>query len=538
MTGDARPEWLDMLTSGLIARWEAMRQCAARPVADRKLRAWLFDTLPAQAGASPDEHAFAVFEAAIELDRRGRTEDAFLLLRWVGGHYGRYPDPDVAVRALRTMIEDCMYLARDKDTYAYAVGVLRGVVDSIPATADVTVERELCAALAHIGYIRSRWRPASRSAQMKALFRLWSEIIRRWGHSQDPVLRGRVAQALASRGVLWLQRGRERDARREFAAILDRFGRDRPGADIDVDTWVSVARHAPAILDKLKLVIGDPEFNLDYLRAERAEYRRLNRRFLGLLRILRFFPGALRPAMPQVVRLARERHLSSVGKVQAWLFSGEPFTLILRNFGITERSAPSSRWNIMMDNRDGTGDHMRVIGASKTGPVLKELARWVPLVQVASTTAGYLEVDDNWDQVYAAAQLYLPNATWFETVKMLIKTATCIIVLCAEHTDALGRELEFLAAAGRAEDTVILLEEPMDAILTMYFHPEPRYERLTRGHVALAGFPYVVDADKLQDRRLKECPELTTLVQRIDAAREVPLNDRLALIRECLGIHS
>jgi hypothetical protein len=159
----------------------------------------------------------------------------------------------------------------------------------------------------------------------------------------------------------------------------------------------------------------------------------------------------------------------------------------------------------------------------------------VPLVQVGSTTAGYLEVGESWGQFSAEAQLYLPNTTWFETVKTLITMAAGIIVRCAEQTDALGMELEFLAAAGRAEDTVILLEEPMDATATIYFHPRVSHERLTKGHAALAAFPQVIEADNLNGRGLNECPELATLVQRINATRAVPLNERLALIRERLG---
>lgn len=232
--GDAPDSWLDELAAGTAGRWDEARRRGSPAAADQKMRGWLFDVLPGQAGASPDEHAYAMFELAIELDRRGRAADAFLVLRWIGEHYVNHPDPGVAVRALMTLTDDCMSLGqRDEAHHGGATGALRAAIAAAAATGDARRERALCRAMIHLGYLVSFWSPDQGDSELEAL---WAQVIRHWQASADPQLRGRVSQALASRAFLRLQRGREAEARRDLAEITRLFGQDPAGRD---PTWTS-----------------------------------------------------------------------------------------------------------------------------------------------------------------------------------------------------------------------------------------------------------------------------------------------------------
>jgi hypothetical protein len=173
---------------------------------------------------------------------------------------------------------------------------------------------------------------------------------------------------------------------------------------------------------------------------------------------------------------------------------------------------------------------VKVISYRDADSVLKELDAGVPLIQVASTRAGDLEVDPFEMRFVAGNRLYLPAATWFATVSMLITIASQIIVWTDELTPALSEELDELVAQGRTGDTVILLEPHKDDVMTRVFLPRHTGEVLTTDHPALAPFPNRVDCAALKGRGITDCPELIHLVRRLDEIARQPVGPRLERI--------
>jgi hypothetical protein len=324
-----------------------------------------------------------------------------------------------------------------------------------------------------------------------------------------------VAQALTNQAYLHLRAGDEPAARRRLAEVA------AMPVDDEVLEWRLRAEHAGTVLDRL--VIGEPELKLDYLRRQRYWDRRRRRQGLGLPWLL---AGAPRNHMAGLVRRAREQHRRSAGTVRSWLCSGEPFVLLLRNFELSERSGTSAP-----PTRPGDGDHTRTIFFRACGPALNELAAGVPLVLAASTKAAELEVAPWPGQFAPRTRLYLPDTTWFDTVSALAAVADQVIVWAAELSPALARELECLRERGRTRDTLILLEDTESDTAVDAYLPRDRHERLTRDHPALAAFPHVVEAAEVA----RENGPLTRVVAGLTEARAVPLADRLIRIRDALG---
>jgi hypothetical protein len=331
-----------------------------------------------------------------------------------------------------------------------------------------------------------------------------------------------VAHALTNKAFLWLQYGREDIARKQFATIIDLFGGDPAETQSEARDRLIAARHAGAILDRF--VIGEPEFKLDYLERQRYWDERARRKGFGVPWLL---AGAPRNHMDEVVRNAQERHRFSTGKLRSWLCSGEPFVLLLRNFKLTEETGMDPDFDVAHVDELG-GDHARSITFRKCEPALIELDQGVPLVQVASTTSGELEQTPFPGQFVPQTRLYLPDASWRETVSDLITVADQIIVWAEELTSGLADELALLTAQGRTGDTLVLLEdEPRNPVAAAYF-PRREYERLRPDHPALNDFPHLVEARELADRRVMECPSLARVVERLDATRALPVEERLA----------
>jgi hypothetical protein len=280
------------------------------------------------------------------------------------------------------------------------------------------------------------------------------------------------------------------------------------------------------VLDRFD--VGEPQLKLDYLKRQRYWDRRRRFKGLGLLHWL--VAGAPRNRMRQLVREARDRHRKSVGQVRAWLCVGEPFVLLLRNFELTERSGIAAM-PPFEDPDDVPGDHVQVINFRDGASALSELAAAVPLVLVASTTAAELELGhQDFGQFTAPVRLYLPDETWFDTVSTLIAVADQVIVWAAELSPGLARELDCLIAEQRTGDTLVVLDAPDSDLFTRAWLPRTVSAPLRRDHPALVPFPHVVDASEL-GRRVAESPSLVDVLGRLDAAHQVPADQRLARLR-------
>ncbi|MEU6268036.1 hypothetical protein [Saccharopolyspora shandongensis] len=523
------------VVDGAIGRWQLMRSESAGEVADRNFRTWLFETLPEQAASSgpydPRDHAYIVYETATALYRVGNIADSFRLLRWYGEHYARHPDPELGARVIDMLTDLCAYTGQaDAATNAAAAGVLRDVVDAVRGPVDVRVERALCRALAIHAHLRGDHLAAGDlSSKRKEQAALWAEIFRRYRHNADPELRGRAAQGWYNTALVSLQSGDERAAREKFDQLVTSFGQDR-GGNPDVDEWLSRAEHAGAVLDGF--AVGEPELNLDYLERQRDWDRRRRRKGFGLPWLL---AGAPRNHMAELVRVARQKHQSSVGQVRSWLCSGEPFVLLLRNFGLAEESSTSSALaSVLEDPDDPQGDYVQTIVHRDCSAALAELELAAPMITVASTKAGELELSSAFGQFVPRAALYLPDATWFETVAKLIPLAAQVIVWAAELTPALAQEIACLKEHGRMADTLIIVDEPPSAI-QQAFLPRGKNEVLTTDHPALAEFPNVVDAREFKNRGVADSPPLQQLLIALAAAREVPIEQRIDRIRTHLA---
>ncbi|GGI85579.1 hypothetical protein GCM10011581_23320 [Saccharopolyspora subtropica] len=524
------------VVDGAIGRWQRMRQEATRQVADRDFQTWLFETVPAQAARlgeyDPCDHAFIVYEIVTALYRAGNIADAFLLLRWFGVHYAHHPDTDLAERVITMLTDLCAYIGRaDAAGNAAAARVLRDVVDGARRPVDVRVERALCRALATHAYLRSDYLGAgSRSSKYAELAALWTEMFRRYRHSQDPHLRGRAAQGLYNAALVWLQKGRDKIARKKFAELLTSFGQDR-GSNPDVDEWLSRAEHAGTVLDRF--AVGEPELNLSYLQRQRYWDIQRRRKGFGVPWLL---AGAPRNHMGKLVRAAREKHHSSVGQVRSWLCSGEPFVLLLRNFDLVEESTASSPLASVLED-DPQGDHVHAISYRDCEAALAELERAVSMITVASTKAGELELASTFGQFVPRTALYLPDATWFDTVSTLIPLATQIVVWAAELTPALAQELSCLQEHQRCGETLVIIDTPSSP-MQQAFLPGPEHDHLTTDHPALVAFPHIVNAHELKDRSVAECPSLLRVVRALETARAGPVRQRLVAIRAHLEASS
>jgi hypothetical protein len=157
--------------------------------------------------------------------------------------------------------------------------------------------------------------------------------------------------------------------------------------------------------------------------------------------------------------------------------------------------------------------------------VLGEPAVAVPLVVVASTTAGELELGPDFGQFTAPVRLYLPDETWFDTVSTLIAVADRVIVWAAELSPGVARELRALTAAGRTDATLVVLDPSLSDPVPGAVLPRTGGEPLTGEHPALAAFGHVVDVDELD---VPGSPPLARVLDRLDAARRVPLEQRVA----------
>jgi hypothetical protein len=489
-----------MVIDGALARWQECRRGVSVEKGNRRFRKWLFGEVAEH--STEYDHSFAVFEIAMGIAGRDQLDDAFLVLGWLAQRYADHPDPGLAWRVIMGLTDDCVRLAFHSPEHNSAAQlVLRDLVDRVGTSAYIEVERAVCRALAQIALLRGT-AETSWDARRAHVDEVWAEVAQRCQGSADPELRGRVAQALVNSALLAVQFDDEPAARRAFAEAVLRFGDTLPGLDEDLDHWAAIARHADRVLDRI--AFAEPEFQLDYLRRQRQWY-----------------PES---GMDSVEERARRVHMRSAGLLRSWACAGQPFVLLLRNFELTERSGVTTAAFMLEED---PADHTKVISFRDAESVLTDLDARVPLIQVASTTAGDLEIDPYGGQFVAGNRLYLPTATWFETVSALIAAAGQIVVWTAELTSSLSRELGELVAQGRTDDTVVLLEPDRPDPVSQALLPRRAGELLTRDHPAMAPFANRVVCAGLRGKGVADCPELERLVRRLGEAVEQPVGLRL-----------
>ncbi|HJQ44720.1 MAG TPA: hypothetical protein VJ870_00150 [Amycolatopsis sp.] len=464
---------------GLLDRWDSIREHQAEP--NRAFHDWLFGTTLEQASrpdlhVDPETYAGIVFTCADRCGQLGRYADGVSLLRWTAEHYVPQGD-DLACRVLGSVAEGLVHFARDADLRDDVLAATRAAIEAAPRNAGVRMGREICRAMVlHAGI--SAVIVNQNDRQVDDFVAAWRAVVSRWDGHEDPEIRAMVAESLCSEASARLQQGRERDALRAFARV-------RPG----LDSYSTIAEHAPAMLEAVR--IPEPELKTAFLAAQRRQdRRRLRRQPIQWIRA-----GMPRNQMRQVVRTARWQHRMSAGTVRSWACHGTPFVLVLRNFDLTETSGVVAEPDVLSDEPmpETFFQHIRCADAE---PVLAQLAQSTHLVHVANTQSGELETG-GLVRYRPQTRLYLPDATWFDTVRMLVALAECVIVWAAEKTGPLTQELALLADTGRAEDTVALLEnyDPPDRMLEYVTHTRRAPGTpLTPDDPALAPFPVVLPA--------------------------------------------
>jgi hypothetical protein len=128
-------------------------------------------------------------------------------------------------------------------------------------------------------------------------------------------------------------------------------------------------------------------------------------------------------------------------------------------------------------------------------------------------------------------QLYLPDATWFDTVTKLMALAEQVIVWADTLTGPLARELDALLDRDRAADTTVILEERKKNPAVDVVLPAREGETLRPDHPVLARFPNVVTAEQFEGKRVQDCPALMRLVDRLEARRREPVQQRIARLQ-------
>ncbi|HVW41403.1 MAG TPA: hypothetical protein VHC18_08645, partial [Amycolatopsis sp.] len=511
---------------GLLARWESFRQAGDPATADRRFHDWLFGEALEQASrpetyVDPETYAGTVFACADRCGQLARYADGVALLRWTGEHFVPRGD-DLACRVLQSTAEGLLHFARDADLRSSALAAISAMIGAAPRGAGVRMDRTICQAMMLRAVITSVIVNRD-DRQVREYVAAWRAVVSEWDGHGDPEVRAMVAESLCCQASGLLQLDREQAARRAFAEVLRRYG-SPPGENPGLDKHVTIAEHAPGMLDAVR--IPGPELKTEYLAAQRRQdRRRLRRNPIQWIQA-----GMPRNQMPRVLRMARWQHRMSAGMVRSWACQGTPFVLVLRNFDLTETSGVVAEPDVLSDEYmpETFFQHIRSATAE---PVLAELAQRTHLVHVANTQSGELEMGDML-RYRPQNRLYLPDATWFDTVRVLVALAEQVVVWAAEKTEPLTRELALLSDTGRAEDTVVLLEkyEPADAVIDYVTRTRrPPGRPLTPDDPALAGFPVVLPAAEAGSDLVAGMVEL------LAAAREQPTRSRIDRTRQRLA---
>lgn len=512
------PSWAQVHEGieAVIARWdEALERISDETAAQRTVRDYLVDYVFPQGGGSPQERAeflFLIVQRLAELERVG---DGLVVLEWIAELYAGHTDPEVAVPALMALTDAAVALAaHDKDP-GHAVALLKRAADQVAPEAHVTIQRAACRALAQGAFLIGTAHVAEGDRGIRQQAEPWYTILDRWSGSEDLILRWRLAQAHFHIGLSHLLSGEDASADDRFASAAAQWKglAVDPGMTGELDTeYFARGEYARRVLRAVQLPGQAANLIAELLMRPAAN---------------RWERWRERRQAKELVRAAQYRHRRSVGEVKTWCCCGQPFALLLRNFGLLE-------WTVRQPGAGAGGDGVHQVQTftyqRRGDHVVRELGREVPIVQVATSESAGLELD-SWrfhGEPLVQAQLYLSNDSWFETVTHLITLAETIIIWAEGMTPALAREIAAVRAQGRMQDAVVLIEEldddpaqraPIAFALAQQIvgqdsddHDAVRSladdlmtqvrtsrEQLTPESPALAGFPHVVD--------LRQAPE-------------------------------
>ena len=537
----------------VIARWdEALARISDETAAQRTVRDYLVDYVFPQAGGSLQDAAeflFLIVQRLAELERAG---DALTVLEWVAELYAGHGDADVAVPALMALTDAAVALAAHDKAPGHAVAVLNRAADQVAPQAHVTIQRAACRALAHGAFLTGTARVAEGDRGVRQQAEPWRTILDRWSGSGDVILRWRLAQAHFHIGLFHLLLGEDTSADASFADAAAQSN------GLAVDAAVA------GELDTEYFARG--EYARRVLRAVELPGQAANLTAQQLMRPAanRWERGRERHQAKELVRAAQHRHRRSVGEVKSWCCCGQPFALLLRNFGLLE-------WTVRQPGADyagGRGFHqVQTFTYQRRGDhVVRELGHEVPIVQVATSQSAGLELD-SWrfhGEPLTQAQLYLSNDSWFETVTHLITLAETIIIWAEGMTPALAQEMAAVRAQGRTQDAVVLIEkldddpaqrapiafalaqqivgedsDDHDAVRSLandlMTQVRTSREQLTPESPDLAGFPHVVDLRQAPESDGAQHPAVLARRRHHQGLAELPWDERMARLSSRLG---
>ncbi|MCD9874972.1 hypothetical protein [Streptomyces guryensis] len=537
----------------VIARWdEALARVPDERAAQRTVRRYLVDFVFPRAGGSPQEGAEFLFLLVRRFAELERTGDGLAVLEWIAELYAGHDDADVAVPALVALADVAVTLASHDDGPARAVAVLNRAADQVAPQAHLAIQRAACRAVAHGAFLTATAPVADGDRGIRQQAEPWRTLLHRWSGSGDVILRWRLAQAHFHIGLVHLLLGEDAAADDRFAGATAQWNGLAVDATVaeELDTeYFARGAYARRILRAVEL--PSRAANLTAESLTRPAANRWDRR-------------RERHQAKELVRAAQHRHRRSVGEVKRWCCCGQPFALLLRNFGLLE-------WTVRQPGSDDTGGRgfhqVQTFTYQRRGDhVVRELGREVPIVQVATSQSAGLELD-SWrfhGEPLAQAQLYLSNDSWFETVTHLVTLAETIIIWAEGMTPALAQEMAAVRAQGRTHDAVVLIEEldddpaqraPIAFALAQQIVGEDRddYEavqslakdlmpqvrpsrkQLTPESPDLAGFPHVVDLRQALPSDSAQHPAVLARRRHHQALWELPWDERMARLSERLG---
>jgi Tetratricopeptide repeat len=264
--------------------------------------------------------------------------------------------------------------------------------------------------------------------------------------------------------------------------------------------------------------------------------RRRDRMFVG---VWKDFAVVVEHADEQLV----EAHTQAVEILEDHRRHGGAFLLFLRSF-----EPEAAGW--LSPEGMGTQGTSRDILTPQAGPTdaEKELVRVVgerPFLGIANPFT-FKSSDDG-----VPARLQLPNDGWFDVLRELVESAHTIVVDLPMLAPGVEAELAAIAAAGRAQDTLVVVPSPSSRVLGDIERTRtiaevmgvvaPEATIATRNHEKLAGFPHVVEWDQeIGDTLLRK--HLGPRLRSLDAANVHAMNHHAVELinegkhKEALGI--
>lgn len=495
----------EQTADNLLARWDSMRRGGQRHAADEGFRVWLMRTVPEQLeamGPGLDNAQAHCLSASATIERcvsLGRLGDAFTLAEWLSDAYIPRGD-ELSCQTILGTTAFCSDVGQDPESNERAVRLLARVVEVAPRNGATQTEWAVCKALMDLITLLTIGRTVADSERRtQTSIRVCDEIIARWEASRDDWLRLNVAGAMLNKATSLLELRDEPAARQEFARVVTSFAADgrntESGVSGKMNHRLSIAQHAVETLDTMRF--PEPEFKTEYFEARGRRSRRL-------------FGIGTRADARRHIQAASELHHTTAGFIRHAACVGEPWVLLLRNFDLMETSVVSSSPPLWASAEGEPEVYGKTVYFTAGLAVINQLIATADVVQVANTQAAALEIDPPTLLVHGRKRspklLYLPNAGWLDTVRVLIGLAEHIVVWAHERTPALLQELALISELRRAEDTSVLLEKHHRGRRMTYAGFDampPKREVLDPEDRALTGFPTVVWAEEINAARTR-----------------------------------